>query len=97
MKKLLVATVIGTVFAASSAFAYSTLKTTEGTIEYVGPRGKSLTLVDGTVLRIPSNISPAPLAPGEEVTVSYRDGNDGQKVMTAFWVDSGPGGDSSHQ
>jgi hypothetical protein len=29
------------------------------------------------------------LAPGYEVTVSYRDGKDGQKELAAFWIDAG--------
>jgi hypothetical protein len=38
---------------------------------------------------IPANMSVGLLAPGFEVTVSYRDGKDGQKEMAAFWIDAG--------
>ena len=94
MKKLFAATVIATLFAASTAFALESPKATEGTVQRVDPAGQTLTLVNGMTLTIPSNISAEPLAPGEEVTVAYKDGQVGQKEMIAFWVGSGAGGDS---
>jgi hypothetical protein len=94
MKKLFVATMIATLFAASTAFALDSYQTTEGVVQSVDPAGQTLTLVNGMTLTIPSNISAEPLAPGEEVTVAYKDGQDGQKEMIAFWVGSGAGGDS---
>jgi hypothetical protein len=94
MKKLFVATVIATLFAASTAFAFESFKATEGTVQSVDPAGKTLTLVNGMTLTIPSNLSTESLTPGEEVTVAYQDGKDGQKEMVAFWIGAGAGGDS---
>jgi hypothetical protein len=94
MKKLFVATMIATLFAASTAFALDSFKATEGTVQSVDPAGKTLTLVNGMTLTIPSNISTESLTPGEEVTVAYQDGQDGQKEMIAFWVGTGAGGNS---
>jgi hypothetical protein len=94
MKKLFVATMIATLFAASTAFAFDSLKATLGTVQSVDPVGKTLTLVNGMTLTIPSNLSTESLTPGEEVTVTYQDGKDGQQEMTAFWVDAGAGGNS---
>jgi hypothetical protein len=96
MKKLFAATVIATVLAASPAFAFASLKATEGMVQSVDPAGKTLTLVNGIALTIPSNLSTESLKPGEEVTVSYQDGQDGQKELVAFWVDAGPAGDSGN-
>jgi hypothetical protein len=100
MKKLFVATMIATLFAASTAFALDSFtatdgfKATQGTVQSVDPAGKTLTLVNGMTLTVAPNISAEPLTPGQEVTVAYQDGKDGQKEMTAFWIDAGPGGDS---
>jgi hypothetical protein len=100
MKKLFVATMIATLFAASTAFALDSWQTTEGykategTVQSVDPAGQTLTLVNGMTLMIPSNISTEPLTQGEEVTVAYKDGQDGQKEMIAFWIGAGAGGDS---
>lgn len=87
MKKLFVATVIATVLAASTAFALDSFKVTEGTIQSVDPAGQTLTLVNGMTLTVAPNVSAESLQPGEDVTVAYQDGKDGQKELTAFWVD----------
>ena len=87
MKKLFVATMLATVFAASAAFALESLKATEGTIQSVDPAGQTLTLVNGMTLTVAPNVSIESLQPGEDVTVFYQDGKDGQKELTAFWID----------
>jgi Cu/Ag efflux protein CusF len=87
MKKLFAATVIATVLAASTAFALESLKATEGMVQSVDPAGKTLTLVSGTTLTVAPNVSIESLKPGEDVTVMYQDGKDGQKELTAFWID----------
>ena len=87
MKKLFAATVIATVLAASTAFAFASLKATEGMVQSVDPAGKTLTLVNGMTLTVAPNVSIESLKPGEDVTVFYQDGKDGQKELTAFWID----------
>ena len=87
MKKLFAATVIATLFAASPAFALESPKATEGTIQSVDPAGQTLTLVNGMTLTVAPNVSIESLKPGEDVTVMYQDGKDGQKELTAFWID----------
>ena len=94
MKKLFAGTMLGVLLAAAPAFAFDSVRATQGTVDRVDPAGQTLTLVGGMTLTIPSNISTALLAPGEEVTVTYQDGKNGQKELTAFWIDAGPGGDT---
>ncbi len=94
MKKLLVATMIVSALAAAPAFAFDTVHVAQGIVDRVDPGSHTLTMVGGETLRIPSNLSTAWLAPGEEVTVAYRDGKDGGREMTAFWIDSGASGNT---
>ena len=89
MQKLLAATVIGAVLVASTACALDPVRATQGMVDRVDPERRTLTLVGGMTFTIPANISVGLLAPGYEVTVSYRDGTDGQKEMAAFWIDGG--------
>ena len=94
MKKLVVATMIATLLAAAPAFAMNSLRAIEGTVDRVSPSGHTLYLVGGMRFTVPASISIELLKPGEEVTVAYQDGKDGQMQMTAYWIDAGPGGDS---
>ncbi len=88
MKKLFAASVFATVLTASAAFAYAQLGETQGRIDSVDPAGQTVTLVNGMTLSVPSNISIESLKPGEQVTITYQDGQDGQKQVTGIWVDS---------
>jgi len=92
MKKLMAAAVLGAVLAASTACALVPVRMTQGTVQRVDPARRTLTLVGGMTFTIPSNMALGPLAPGDEVTVTYRDGTDGQKELAAFWVDTGTAG-----
>ena len=94
MHKLLAATVMGVVLVASTACALAPVRTMQGMVDRVDPEGRTLMLVGGRRFTIPANISVGLLAPGYEVTVSYRDGTDGQKEMAAFWIDAGVGEES---
>ena len=89
MQKLLAATVIGAVLAVSTACALVPVRATQGMVDRVDPERRTLTLVGGTTFTVPANISVGLLAPGYEVTVSYRDGKDGQKEMAAVRIDAG--------
>jgi hypothetical protein len=76
--------------AAFSPWQTPPMRTVQGRVERVSPDGNTVTLVGGMTLAIPSNISAESLKPGAEVTIAYRAGTDGQKEMTAFWIDVGP-------
>ena len=89
MQKLLAATVIGAVLVASTACALDPVRAIQGMVDRVDPESRTLTLVGGMTFTIPANISVGLLAPGYEVTVSYRDGKDGEKEISAFWIDAG--------
>ena len=91
MHKLFAVTVIGAVLVASTACALVPVRTMQGMVDRVDPESRTLMLVGGMTFTIPANISVGLLAPGYEVTVSYRDGTDGQKEMAAFWTDAGFG------
>jgi hypothetical protein len=86
MKKLLVATVMATVLATSTAFAFESMKAVEGKIQSMAPDGKTVTLVSGPTFTASPSLSTAPLKVGEQVTIAYQD-KGGQKQMTAFWID----------
>jgi uncharacterized membrane protein YjjP (DUF1212 family) len=94
MQELLAATVIGAILAASTACALDPVRATQGMVDRVDPESRTLTLVGGITFTIPANISVGLLVPGYQVTVSYRDGQDGQKEMAAFWIDAGIGEES---
>jgi hypothetical protein len=91
MQKLLAVTVMGAVLVATSACALDPLRATQGMVDRVDPESRTLTLVGGLTFTIPANISVGLLIPGYQVTVSYRDGRDGQKEMATFWIDAGLG------
>ena len=65
MKKLFAATVIATLFAASTAFALESPKMIEGTLQRVDPAGQTLTLVNGMTLTVAPNVSTESLQPGD--------------------------------
>ena len=94
MQKLLAVTVIGAVLVVATACALDPVRAIQGKVDRVDPESRTLTLVGGTTFTIPANISVGLLAPGYEVTVSYRDGTDGQMEMAAFWIDAGVGEES---
>ena len=94
MQELLAATVIGAILAASTACALDPVRATQGMVDRVDPEGRTLTLVGGMTFTIPANFSVGLLVPGYQVTVSYRDGQDGQKEIAAFWIDAGIGEES---
>ena len=88
MQKLFAVTVIGAVLVVATACALVPVRTMQGMVDRVDPEGRTLTLVGGMTFTIPANISVGLLAPGYEVTVSYRDGTDGGKELAAFWIDA---------
>jgi hypothetical protein len=92
MKKLVAATVLGAVLAAAPAFAIDMGQMTQGTVQRLDPARRTLTLVGGMTFTIPSNMSVGPLAPGDEVTVTYRDGKEGKRELAGLWVDAGTAG-----
>jgi hypothetical protein len=89
MQKLLAATVMGAALVVATACALDPVRSAQGMVDRVDPESRTLTLVGGVTFTIPANISLGVLAPGYEVTVSYRDGTDGQKELAAFWIDAG--------
>ena len=94
MQQLLAATVIGAVLVVFTGCALDPVRTMQGMVDRVDPESRTLTLVGGMPFTIPANISVGLLVPGYQVTVSYRDGQDGQKEMAAFWIDAGIGEES---
>ncbi len=94
MKKVFAASVIGIMLAASTAFAMESFKTVESTVASVDPTGNAVTLVNGMTLTVPANVTVETLQPGEDVTIAYHDGADGQMQLSAFWIDAGAGGHS---
>lgn len=95
MKKLLVVAMLAVVVTAAPAFALDALRAVQGTVEDVDLYGRTLRLVNGMTFAVPTNISIVSLKAGEQVTVAYQDGKDGRPELGAFWIDAGPGGDSS--
>jgi hypothetical protein len=69
-----------------------TTPTVQGRVERVSPDGNSVTLVGGMTLTVPSHLATGLLKAGEEVTITYRTARDGQREMTAYWIDVGPDG-----
>ncbi|HTU03028.1 MAG TPA: DUF1344 domain-containing protein [Candidatus Sulfotelmatobacter sp.] len=96
MKKWFTAALIAMGFLiGSTAFASDRMAVDQGTVRRLDPAGRSLTLTDGTVLEVPSSIATPALQPGDEVTVFYRPGQDGQNQLTAVWIDQGADGGNS--
>jgi len=97
MKKLCVATLMAITLNASAAFAMSPwpealrqpFQASSGTVARIEPDGKSVTLVNGRTFTVSPSLSIEPLQPGEDVTIAYHE-RDGQKEMTAFWIDALP-------
>ena len=85
------ALVVAGLLISSAAFA----ATDQGAIRSVDPSGRSLTLSDGTVFQIPHTLATPTLQAGDEVTIFYNVGENGQNQLTALWIDQGTaGGDS---
>ena len=89
MQQLLAATVIGAVLVVFTGCALDPVRTMQGMVDRVDPESRTLTLVGGITFTIPAKMSVGLLASGYEVTISYRDGKDGEKEMAAFWIDAG--------
>jgi hypothetical protein len=95
MKKLFVAALMAGMLASSTAFAMGAHKTglgaafeaTSGTVARLDPDGKTVALVNGPTFTVSPSLSTEPLQIGDEVTIAYHDKN-GQKEMTAFWIDA---------
>ncbi len=95
MKKLATLCVLVAVIGCSTLKGPTGQQTIQGRIDSLD-RGRGIVrLVDGTTVSIPPNISTRPLAEGQEVTIAYRPGPNGQKEMTAVWVNSSPNNDTS--
>jgi len=95
MKKLLAATlVVASLVGATAAFAFDSETTVEGIVRSVDTFENTVTLTDGATLTASPTLSIEPLQPGEAVTFMYQQGPDGQKAVTAFWIDAGPNGEN---
>jgi hypothetical protein len=90
MKSLFVATVMASLLATSTAFAFGSMfepmNAVQGKIQSVSPDGKTVMLVNGPTFTASPSLSTEPLKVGDEITVAYRD-RSGHKEMTAFWID----------
>jgi hypothetical protein len=64
-----------------------------GIIQSVDPPQNTVTLTDGSTFSIAPRLSVSPLQSGDEVTIMYHQGQDGQKELDAFWIDAGTGGE----
>ena len=64
-----------------------------GVIRSVDQPQNMVTLTDGSTYSVAPGLSIAPLQSGDEVTIMYRQGQDGQKELDAFWIDAGTGGE----
>ncbi len=91
MKRLFIATVMASVLATSTAFAFGSMfepmNAVQGKIQSVSPDGKTVTLVSGPTFTAWPSLSTEPLKEGEQVTIAYQD-KGGQNEMIAFWIDS---------
>ncbi len=92
MRALLVAVLTGTImaFSAGAAFASLDTHTLQGKVVYVNPARTVLRMEDGQRFQIPSNLAnaiPRRVGQNEEATVTYRIRPNGQKVLTAFFID----------
>ncbi len=92
MKKILVGALAGAVMALSAGFAMAyPQQALEGKIVSVNPQKTMLTMEDGQKFLIPSNVAgevPNEAGFWKEATVLYRTQADGQKVLTALFIDS---------
>lgn len=95
MKKLLAVTlIVGSLVGATAAFAFDSETTVEGIVRSVDTAGNTVTLTDGVTLTASPRLSIEPLQTGEAVTFMYQQRPDGQKELTAFWIDAGPYGEN---
>ncbi len=88
MRRVLAAAVFAAILAAATAMALASAPTVQGTVQSVDPAAQTLTLAGGTTFAVPATVSTESLQPGDEVTVAYHQGKDGQKVVTTFWINS---------
>jgi hypothetical protein len=95
MKRLFAAPVIAVVLAGSAACALEPLSAMQGKVLGVDPAGKSVILVGGATFTVQPNVSIEPLRPGQQVTIMYQNGADGQKELSAFRIDTGLGGEKN--
>jgi len=95
MKRLFAAPVIAVVLASSAACALGPSSVMQGKVSSVDPAGKSVTLVGGATFIVQPNVSIEPIRRGQQVTIMYRDGADGQKELTSFRIDTGLGGEKN--
>lgn len=92
MKKVFAATVMAVVLASSASLALASNRMVQGGVSSVSPDGKNVTLVGGQTFTAAPNLSIEPIHRGDRLTLIYENGKDGQKEMTAFWIDRGATG-----
>ncbi len=95
MRTVLVVGVLVAVLGCSSVAGAVTQQTVDGRIDTIDRAGGVVRLIGGTVISVPPNISTVPLEPGQQITIMYRNGPDGQKIMSSFWVEESPNGPNS--
>jgi hypothetical protein len=82
MRKLLVATSAAAMLAASSFAAFAEDAT--GAVQSIDTTAGTVTLADGSVYVLPAGFDAASIAVGDEVTITYEAGADGQMTATAI-------------
>ena len=93
MRKLFAVTLIAaSLVGATAAFAVVPETTVEAFVRSVDTAANTVTLTDGVTLTAGPRLSIEPLQPGEAATFMYQQDSDGRNVLTAFWIDEGPGG-----
>ncbi len=92
IKKMLFATLAATLFVAPAAFAMDPVM--QGHVAYVDPTSNTVILANGEELQAAPNLSVAPLQEDQDVTFAVHNGPDGQKEISAFWIDGGSEGSS---
>ena len=80
MRRLLVATSAAALLAASSFAAYA--EDASGAVQSIDTTAGTVTLADGQVYVLPADFDAASIAVGDEVTITYEAGADGQMTAT---------------
>ena len=80
MRRLLVATSAAALLAASSFAAYA--EDASGAVQSIDTTAGTVTLADGQVYVLPAGFDAASIAVGDEVTITYEAGADGQMTAT---------------
>jgi hypothetical protein len=80
MRRLLVATSAAALLAASSFAAYA--EDAKGAVQSIDTTAGTVTLADGQVYVLPEGFDAASIAVGDEVTITYEAGADGQMTAT---------------